>query len=375
MNDSDVTAAPPDAQALLARLHSRAVAVVAADDVDALEAAWIAPLARALAAGVIARLEIVIDRWRRHGRAARVAEVLARRARARGVGCMLSRTIRRRAAGDGDALAGDLHPLLRRLYAARGVRRRERSRSRPESARSRSASSAASPRPSSCCARTSSSAGASSSIGDFDADGATSTALVVRQLTRLGFASVDFLVPNRFQYGYGLTPEIVRLAAQSRAGAHHHRRQRHLQSRGRRRGARARHRDADHRSSSRAGDRCRPRQRIVNPNAPGESFPSKALAGVGVAFYLMAALTREMQARGLMRDRAARGGSARPGGARHGRGSRAARSQQPRARASGAAAHSRRPLLRGHSRAAGSGEPRRRRNASPPISAIRSARA
>ena len=50
-------------------------------------------------------------------------------------------------------------------------------------------------------------------VGDFDADGATSTALVVRQLTRLGFANVDFIVPNRFEYGYGLTPEIVRLAA------------------------------------------------------------------------------------------------------------------------------------------------------------------
>ena len=61
LNDGDVTAAPPHAQALLARLRSRAVAVVAADDLDALEAAWIAPLARALAAGALARLEIVVD--------------------------------------------------------------------------------------------------------------------------------------------------------------------------------------------------------------------------------------------------------------------------------------------------------------------------
>lgn len=63
LNEGEVTAAPVDAQALLARLQSRAVAVVAADDVDVLEAAWIAPLARALAAGSLARLEIVIDRW------------------------------------------------------------------------------------------------------------------------------------------------------------------------------------------------------------------------------------------------------------------------------------------------------------------------
>src|ERR1041384_7471819 len=50
-------------------------------------------------------------------------------------------------------------------------------------------------------------------IGDFDADGATSTALIVRCLRSWGFANVDFLVPNRFEFGYGLTPEIVGLAA------------------------------------------------------------------------------------------------------------------------------------------------------------------
>ena len=49
-------------------------------------------------------------------------------------------------------------------------------------------------------------------VGDFDADGATSTALIVRCLRAWGFAAVDFLVPNRFEFGYGLTPEIVGLA-------------------------------------------------------------------------------------------------------------------------------------------------------------------
>ena len=63
LNDLDVTAAPPDAQTMLARLQSRAVVVVAADDVDALEAAWIAPLTRALTTGAIARLDIVLDCW------------------------------------------------------------------------------------------------------------------------------------------------------------------------------------------------------------------------------------------------------------------------------------------------------------------------
>lgn len=64
LNDADVTAAPTDARTLLARLSSRAVAVVTADDVDVLEAAWIAPLTRALRTGSVARLEIVLDPWR-----------------------------------------------------------------------------------------------------------------------------------------------------------------------------------------------------------------------------------------------------------------------------------------------------------------------
>lgn len=50
-------------------------------------------------------------------------------------------------------------------------------------------------------------------VGDFDADGATSSALVVRALKMFGLVSVDYLVPNRFEYGYGLTPEIVEVAA------------------------------------------------------------------------------------------------------------------------------------------------------------------
>jgi hypothetical protein len=64
LNDSDVTAAPRDAQALLARLGSRAVAVITADDVDVLEAAWVAPLTRALTTGAIARLDVILDCWR-----------------------------------------------------------------------------------------------------------------------------------------------------------------------------------------------------------------------------------------------------------------------------------------------------------------------
>jgi single-stranded-DNA-specific exonuclease len=130
-------------------------------------------------------------------------------------------------------------------------------------------------------------------IGDFDADGATSSALVVRALRACGFAAVDFLVPSRFRFGYGLTPEIVALAAQrspslivtvdngisSNAGV-----------------AAARSRGIDvlitdhHLPAAQLPDA----NVIVNPNLAGSSFGSRALAGVGVAFYILAALERRL---------------------------------------------------------------------------------
>lgn len=210
---------------------------------------------------------------------------------------MLSRTIRRRAHEAGDALPADLHPLLRRLYATRGVRGAEEldlglARLIPVSQLG-----GIGPGVELLC-RHYERRSRIVVVGDFDADGATSTALVVRQLTRLGFPAVSFLVPNRFQYGYGLTPQIVRLAAEQSPALII---------------------TVDNGIASHAGvaeatqlgietlvtDHHLPSSTvpaaaaIVNPNAPGEAFPSKALAGVGVAFYLMAALTREMQTRGL----------------------------------------------------------------------------
>ena len=56
-------------------------------------------------------------------------------------------------------------------------------------------------------------------VGDFDVDGATSAALMLRCLREFGFADVDYLVPNRFEFGYGLSPEIVRVAADDSPGA------------------------------------------------------------------------------------------------------------------------------------------------------------
>lgn len=207
---------------------------------------------------------------------------------------MLIRSIKRRSC-DSDALGAELHPLLRRLYAARGVRlSTELDLGLNQLI------------PVGCLGGITAAVELLCThflrrsrivvIGDFDADGATSTALVVRQLRRLGFAAVDFLVPNRFQYGYGLTPEIVALAARQQPALII---------------------TVDNGISSHAGVRqaamlgidtlitdhhLAPPElpqatAIVNPNAPGDSFPSKALAGVGVAFYLMAALTREMQLR------------------------------------------------------------------------------
>jgi len=127
---------------------------------------------------------------------------------------MLNRSIRRRSGWDSEALAGDLHPLLRRLYAARGVRlASELDLALNQLVPVGQLDGIAAAVELLCAHFLERSAVVV--IGDFDADGATSTALVVRQLRRLGFASVDFLVPNRFEFGYGLTPEIVRLEALS----------------------------------------------------------------------------------------------------------------------------------------------------------------
>jgi len=134
-------------------------------------------------------------------------------------------------------------------------------------------------------------------IGDFDADGATSTALIVRCLRAWGFAAVDFLVPNRFEFGYGLTPEIVGLAAERRPsliitvdnG---------ISSNAGVAAARARGIQVLVTDHHLPGPSLPDADVIVNPNVPGSRFGSRALAGVGVAFYVMAAVRREIDARG-----------------------------------------------------------------------------
>ncbi|WP_286235010.1 single-stranded-DNA-specific exonuclease RecJ [Thalassotalea sediminis] len=123
-------------------------------------------------------------------------------------------------------------------------------------------------------------------VGDFDADGATSTALMMQALTWLGSQHHDFLVPNRFEYGYGLTPEIVDLAHLQQAkllitvdsGISCIKGVAHAKALGMKVIV------TDHHLP---GHSLPDADAIVNPNQPGCSFPSKSLAGVGVAFYFM----------------------------------------------------------------------------------------
>ena len=134
-------------------------------------------------------------------------------------------------------------------------------------------------------------------VGDFDADGATASTVGVLGLRLLGAAHVDYLVPNRFEYGYGLTPEIVEVAltrepqllitvdngissvegvaAARRAGLKVLITDHHL-----------------------PGDELPLADALVNPNQPGCEFPSKALAGVGVIFYVLMALRARLRSLG-----------------------------------------------------------------------------
>ena len=136
-------------------------------------------------------------------------------------------------------------------------------------------------------------------VGDFDADGATSTALIVRCLRAWGFASVDFLVPNRFEFGYGLTPEIVGLAAE-RAPSLIITVDNGISSNAGVAAARARGIQVLVTDHHLPGPTLPDADVIVNPNVPGSRFGSRALAGVGVAFYVMAAVRREIDARGTV---------------------------------------------------------------------------
>lgn len=139
-------------------------------------------------------------------------------------------------------------------------------------------------------------------VGDFDADGATSCALAVLALRAMGAAWVDFLVPNRFEYGYGLTPEIVALAGQSApdvlvtvdngiasiAGVE---------------AAKTAGYQVIVTDHHLPGDELPAADAIVNPNQSGCDFPSKALAGVGVIFYVLLATRSVLREQGYFDTR------------------------------------------------------------------------
>ncbi|MGI4982717.1 MAG: single-stranded-DNA-specific exonuclease RecJ [Janthinobacterium lividum] len=137
-------------------------------------------------------------------------------------------------------------------------------------------------------------------IADYDCDGATACAVAVRGLRMLG-ADVDYLVPNRFEYGYGLTPEIVALALSNT------RRPPELlitvdngiASVDGVAAAKAAGVDVLVTDHHLPGDELPDACAIVNPNQPECEFPSKHLAGVGVIFYVLLATRAAMRARGV----------------------------------------------------------------------------
>lgn len=139
-------------------------------------------------------------------------------------------------------------------------------------------------------------------VGDFDADGATASTVGVLGLRLLGAAHVDYLVPNRFEYGYGLTPEIVAvaLARQPELLVTVDNGISSLDGVAAARAAGLRVLVTDHHLP---GHELPAADAIVNPNQPGCEFPSKAMAGVGVIFYVLLALRARLRELGWFAGR------------------------------------------------------------------------
>ncbi len=209
--------------------------------------------------------------------------------------------LRRREVDESAELPADLSPLLRRLYASRGVRSaQDLERSVKGMLPWQQLS------------------GVEKAVeilynafregtriivvGDFDADGATSTALSVLGMRSLGCDNISYLVPNRFEDGYGLSPEVVDQAhargaqlivtvdngISSHAGVDH---------------ARALGIPVVVTDHHLPGEMLPAADAIINPNLPDCDFPSKSLAGVGVAFYLMLALRTFLRDKGWFDER------------------------------------------------------------------------
>ena len=204
-------------------------------------------------------------------------------------------TLRRRPTGSIEALPESLHPVLRRVYAARGIAGPDDLSLELRSLLPVTTLDGIGPATELLAAHVERGSRILV-VGDFDADGATSTALVLRQLARLGHANGGMRVPDRMRHGYGLTPALVAELVDERAdllitvdngvsafaGIE---------------AARALGMEVlvtDHHLPGSSLPDCAAH---VNPNLPGAGFGSRALAGVGVAFYLMASLTRELEQR------------------------------------------------------------------------------
>ena len=135
-------------------------------------------------------------------------------------------------------------------------------------------------------------------VGDFDADGATSCALALRGLRAMGAKRVGYLVPNRFEYGYGLTPELVELAVREQAPDLIITVDNGISSLEGVAAARARGIPVVITDHHLPPEKLPDAEAIVNPNLPEQAFGSRNLAGVGVMFYVLAALRSHLRRAG-----------------------------------------------------------------------------
>ncbi|MGF6303936.1 single-stranded-DNA-specific exonuclease [Paraburkholderia sp. WC7.3d] len=195
-----------------------------------------------------------------------------------------------------------LHPVLARLYAARGV-------CLPEDIETGLARLVPPAELKGCDAAAALLADALQQqrrmlvVADYDCDGATACAVAVRGLRMFG-ARIDYLVPNRMEHGYGLTPDIVELATRSAAGKPDLliTVDNGIASVDGVAAANALGIDVLVTDHHLPGDELPAARAIVNPNQPGCTFPSKCIAGVGVMFYVLLALRAELRRRGAFGD-------------------------------------------------------------------------